>query len=292
MHPLLLGIGISTSAAPDAHPVAEAQAAERLGFDFVSASDHPVGTHPSYETPTLLTWIAARTSRITVLSRVLGVPFRRPALVAKSIESLHRLSEGRVILGLGAGYSDDEIRALGGGAHSPGQKVTGLADAVRIIRGAWTQPSFTHAGEMYSVTSLDLEPKPEQPIPIWLGTFGPRALAVTGRLADGWMPSLGHAPPARIAGMRERVNTAAVAAGRDPGAVRCVYNVAVRIDAAARSSQDEIAGSAAAVIDQFQEFRSLGFSGFNFMVSGADAVAQRQAIAEEVLPALRASAGP
>lgn len=225
MHPLLLGLGISTSAARGDDPLADALTAERLGYDFVSASDHPVGTHPSYGTLTLLTWIAARTSRITVATRVLGVPFRRPAVLAKSIESLDRLSGGRVILGLGAGYSDDEIRALGGRSHTRGEKITGLADAVQIIRGTWSEPAFTHAGEVYRVDALDLEPKPARTIPIWLGTFGPRALGVTGQLADGWIPSLGHAPPARIPEMRERISAAAVAAGREPDAVRCVYNV-------------------------------------------------------------------
>ena len=75
---MLIGLGISTSAAPGADPVAEAVTAEELGFDFVSASDHPVGAQPSYETATMLTWVAARTSRIAVATRVLGVPFRRP----------------------------------------------------------------------------------------------------------------------------------------------------------------------------------------------------------------------
>ncbi len=287
MHPLLLGLGISTSAARGDDPVADALTAERLGYDFVSASDHPVGTHPSYATLTLLTWIAARTSRITVATRVLGVPFRRPAVLAKSIESLDRLSGGRVILGLGAGYSDDEIRALGGRSHTPGQKITGLADAVQIIRGSWSEPAFTHAGEVYGVEALDLQPKPARTIPIWLGTFGPRALGVTGQLADGWIPSLGHAPPARIPEMRERISAAAVAAGREPDAVRCLYNVPVRIDPAGRSTDDEVAGPAEAVVERLQEFRQLGFTGFNLIVSGPDPVAQTQAIAENVLPALR-----
>lgn len=287
MHPLLLGLGISTSAARGDDPVADALTAERLGYDFVSASDHPVGTHPSYGTLTLLTWIAARTSRITVATRVLGVPFRRPAVLAKSIESLDRLSGGRVILGLGAGYSDDEIRALGGRSHTRGEKITGLADAVQIIRGTWSEPAFTHAGEVYGVDALDLEPKPARTIPIWLGTFGPHALGVTGQLADGWIPSLGHAPPARIPEMRGRISAAAVAAGREPDAVRCVYNVPVRIDPAGRSTDDEVAGPADAVVERLQEFRQLGFTGFNLMVSGPDLVAQTQAIAEDVLPALR-----
>src|SRR5439155_27087875 len=77
---LLFGLNVSTSAAPGADPVAAARAAEALGFDFVSASDHPAGTQPPYETWTMLAWIAAGTSTIRVATRVLGVPFRSPAM--------------------------------------------------------------------------------------------------------------------------------------------------------------------------------------------------------------------
>lgn len=287
MHPLLFGLGISTSSAPGEDPIATARMAERFGYDFVSASDHPVGADPTYDTPTVLTWIAAHTTRIAVATRVLGVPFRRPALVAKSIESLDRLSGGRIILGLGAGYSDEEISAVGGLVRTPGEKITGLADAVQIIRGAWSHSTFTHAGSVYGVEKLRMEPSPSRQIPIWLGTFGPRALAVTGRLADGWIPSLGHAAPARIPEMRERIEAASVAAGREPDAVRCVFNVPVRVDSTGRCTDEEVAGPAPAIIERLQEFRQLGFTGFNFMLSGPDLAAQMQAISEDVMPALR-----
>lgn len=265
-------------------PVGTAREAERLGFDFVSVSDHPCGTHPTYETTTLLTWIAASTTRIAVASRVLGVPFRRPAVVAKLAESLSRLSGGRLILGLGAGYSDDEIVALGGEALTPREKIDGLADAVRVIRGAWTQRHFSHDGDQHRVTGLDMEPKPAHPIPIWLGTFGPRALDVTGRLADGWIPSLGFAPPERIPAMRQRILAAAEAQGRDPGQIRCVYNLGIRVDPRAEPRPGVVTGSAAQVVDQLGAFRELGFLGFNLQPEGPD---QLQVLAEEVLPRLR-----
>jgi len=106
MQPLTFGLNISTSAAPGADPVTDARVAEALGFDFVSASDHPSGRHPTFETWTMLTWICAATDRIAVASRVFSLPFRSPALVAKMAESLDRLSGGRLILGLGAGAAD------------------------------------------------------------------------------------------------------------------------------------------------------------------------------------------
>src|SRR6266487_5857669 len=84
--------------------------------------------------------------------------------------------------------SDDEFRGFGLGVRSPREKVDGLEEAVRVIRGMWTTPGFTFEGRLYRTDGAQLEPRPDRRIPIWLGTFGDRALNVTGRLADGWIP--------------------------------------------------------------------------------------------------------
>lgn len=201
MTKLLFGLDVSTSAAPGTDPVADARQAEALGFDFVSSSDHPCGGHPSRETWTMLSWIAASTSRIKVATRVLGVPYRAPAMVAKMAETFDRLSRGRLILGLGGGYSDDEFRAFGLDVPSPEDKIAGLEEAVRIARGLWSERSLTFQGHIHHTEAAEIEPKPEHPIPIWLGTFGRRALHLTGRLADGWIPSLANATPEQIPAM-------------------------------------------------------------------------------------------
>jgi alkanesulfonate monooxygenase SsuD/methylene tetrahydromethanopterin reductase-like flavin-dependent oxidoreductase (luciferase family) len=309
MNSLLVGVGISDRAGPGDDPVADAVAAEALGYDFVSAFDHPVadaataqavgydpvpalgrlaGTYPTYETQTLLTWIAARTNRIGIVPRVLGVPFRRPALVAKSAESLQRLSRGRLILGLGAGYSDAEVRAAGGPDLTRRAKMDGLEDAIAIARAAWTQRGVSYHGGVYSVEDLDLEPKPAWPIPIWLGAVGPRGLALTGRVADGWIPFLRFAGPDRIPELLDRIRAASLAAGRPADAVRAVYSVPVRLDPRARSTAGVVAGSAADVIEQLHGFTELGFTGFDLM-PGRD---QIRAIAEDVVPALRELRAP
>src|SRR6266508_2178731 len=88
------GVSIIPSASGRSDPVAQARRAEELGFDLVSIWDHPHGENPSFETWTLMTWIAARTTRIRVASNVLGLPFRLPALTAKMAETLDRLSDG------------------------------------------------------------------------------------------------------------------------------------------------------------------------------------------------------
>src|SRR5262245_41629026 len=95
MHAVRFGLNVSTPAAPGADPVADARRAEELGFDFVSASDHLHGEQPNYETWTMLSWIAAETSSLRVATRVLAVPYRSPAVLAKMAETFDRLSGGR-----------------------------------------------------------------------------------------------------------------------------------------------------------------------------------------------------
>ncbi|MEU7003356.1 LLM class flavin-dependent oxidoreductase [Nonomuraea sp. NPDC046570] len=289
------GLSIPASAGPHDDPVAEAVRAERLGFDFVSTSDHPCGTDPTFETWTLLTWIAAATSRISIATRVLGVPYRPPAMVAKMAESLHRLSGGRLILGLGGGYSDAEFRAFGLPVPSAREKVDGLEEAVRIARGLWSQRSFTFQGELYQVEAADLEPKPVRPIPIWMGTFGPRALELTGRLADGWIPSLGFAPPERAAGMRERVLASAEAAGRDPAELTCAYHLRVYVGEGHDLGPGGVAGPPEAVAERLAGFARLGFRTLSLAPEdpegpeGADArTRQAERLAGEVIPLVRA----
>jgi alkanesulfonate monooxygenase SsuD/methylene tetrahydromethanopterin reductase-like flavin-dependent oxidoreductase (luciferase family) len=289
MTALQIGLDLSTSAASGADPVADARAAEALGYDFVSASDHPSGSHPTFETWTLLAWVAASTERIQVASRVLGVPYRPPAMVAKMAETLDRLSNGRLILGLGGGFSDDEFRAFGLTVPTPREKIDGLEDAIDIARGLWSQPSFTYRGAHYQTQDAALEPKPGHHIPIWLGTFGPRALALTGRLADGWIPTLGHALPEQVPAMRERILRGADDAGRDPADITCVYNLQIRVGEQPERSPSTVSGSAEAVIERLLSFVDLGFTAFNFMPVGPDRDEQVERLAREVIPALRTS---
>jgi alkanesulfonate monooxygenase SsuD/methylene tetrahydromethanopterin reductase-like flavin-dependent oxidoreductase (luciferase family) len=237
-----------------------------------------------------LCWIAAATSRIRVASRVLAVPYRNPAVVAKMAESLHRLSRGRLILGLGGGYSDDEFRAFGLGTPTPREKVDGLEDAVRIARGLWTGDEVTFDGMVHHTARARIEPKPAGKIPIWLGTYGRRALDVTGRLADGWIPSFGFAPPEQVAVMIERVTAAALHAGRDPSEITFVYNVEVRVGERPSEQADIISGSADAVVERLLEFADLGFGAFNLMPVGPGHDEQVELLANQVVPAVRDAA--
>jgi alkanesulfonate monooxygenase SsuD/methylene tetrahydromethanopterin reductase-like flavin-dependent oxidoreductase (luciferase family) len=289
MTDLLFGLAVSASAGKDSDPVRDGKRAEELGFDFISTSDHPCGVEPTYEVWTMLSWIAAATSRIRIATRVLGVPYRPPAMVAKMAETLDRLSGGRLILGLGGGYSDDEFRAFGLRVPAPRDKVDGLEETIRIVRGLWSEPDFTFNGRLYHTDRANLEPKPEHHIPIWLGTFGPRALAVTGRLGDGWIPSYGFAPPHQASVLRERVLAAAREAGREPGDLTCAYHLQVHVGDDVDAGPSVIAGPAEAIAERLTSFVSLGFTAMSLAPVGPDLAEQAERLARDVIPAVRAA---
>lgn len=283
---LSIGITLSTSAAPDADPVADARDIESLGFDFLTVSDHPSGTHPTYETWTLLTWIAASTSRVGLNVNVLGLPYRPPPVVAKMAESLDRLSRGRLTLGLGSGAADSVFEAFGLSVRSPGEKIEALRDAICIMRGLWTESPFSYNGPQYSVHHAQIEPRADRAIPIWLGVYGPRALRLTGELADGWAPSLPYAPLEKARGMREIVLRSAEAHSRDPSSITCHMNVGVLVNPRARSRDGSIAGSAEEVVDRLAEVVRAGFTSLALWPVG-DEREQRTRLAQDVVPALR-----
>lgn len=118
-----------------------------------------------------------------------------------------------------------------------------------------------------------------------------RVVAVTGRLADGWIPSLEMAPPDRAGVMRERVLAAAREAGREPGEITCVYNMEIRVDNRTDPNPSVVSGPPERVVERLLEFVDLGFTGMNFITVGPDEDEQRERLAREVLPWVRAGAG-
>lgn len=117
----------------------------------------------------------------------------------------------------------------------------------------------------------------------------PRALAVTGALADGWIPSLGYMPTEQIPAMRHRIDAAAEAAGRRPDDIRSILNLSIRIDPDAQLRPDAVTGSPPQVACQLRDLLGLGFTGFNFILSGPGRIASMQQIAHDVLPTLRSA---
>jgi probable F420-dependent oxidoreductase len=285
---LAFGINLSAGAQAGADPVRDARLAEALGFDFLSVTDHLHGDYPTFETWTFLTWAAAATERIGLATLVLGLPYRPPAVTAKMAESLDRLSGGRLILGLGGGGADAEFEAFGLAVRSPGQKVAALAEAVDVIRGLWETPAFTFEGKYFTVREAQVEPKPDRRIPIWLGSYGPKSLALAGRVADGWNPSMPYAPPEVAPQMRERVRRAAAEAGRDPDSITCAYNVGVLVQEGAAPNPRLVTGGPDQVAERLAGFVRMGFTTLNFWARGSE-TAER--LAREVIPAVRDGVG-
>jgi alkanesulfonate monooxygenase SsuD/methylene tetrahydromethanopterin reductase-like flavin-dependent oxidoreductase (luciferase family) len=285
MAALILGLDIPASIR-NTQPAAAALEAERRGFDFVSTNDHVTGTEPRLEGWTLLVWLAAASTRMGVVSRVLGVPYRNPALLAKMAESLQRLSGGRLILGLGAGSGEDEYRAMGLPPASPRDRLNDLADTIEIARRLWTEPTSTYRGRRLAIMGAGIEPKPTVPIPIWLGTAGPRGLELVGHRADGWIPSIPYVRPETASAKIRAIQRAAEGAGRDPGVLHLIYNLALSFDA--RMAAD-VVGAPVEVADKLRRFLDIGFTGFNFKLVGPDRTTMLDLLASEVAPLIRQS---
>ncbi|WP_127791841.1 LLM class flavin-dependent oxidoreductase [Agromyces sp. LHK192] len=232
--PLQFGTFITPTNDPPLQPVRLAQIAEQAGFDLVTFQDHPYqpGFHDTW---TLMSWVAAATERVHVAANVLNLPLsREPVVLARAAASLDLLSGGRFDLALGAGSFWDAIESVGGTRMTQGQAIDALAEAIGIIRSTWDvsdRSRFHVEGEHYRVTGAKRGPAPAHDIPIWLGALKPRMLRLTGRLADGWLPSLGYMQPGEYAESAARIDDAAVAAGRNPAEVRRLLNIFGRFSA-------------------------------------------------------------
>jgi alkanesulfonate monooxygenase SsuD/methylene tetrahydromethanopterin reductase-like flavin-dependent oxidoreductase (luciferase family) len=156
-------------------------------FSTVWIDDHlQFGDRPTAEGWTVLTYLAAAFPRFRYGHLVLSQSFRNPALLAKMAATLQELTGGRFILGLGAGWHEEEYRAYGYDYPRGGVRVAQLAEAIEVIRALWTQSPATYHGTWYRVDGAYCEPQPDPPIPILVGTNGPKALGVVARLADVW----------------------------------------------------------------------------------------------------------
>jgi alkanesulfonate monooxygenase SsuD/methylene tetrahydromethanopterin reductase-like flavin-dependent oxidoreductase (luciferase family) len=181
------------------------------------------------DTSTLLTYASSRTERIAFSANVASLPLRPPLSLARGAATLDALSGGRFRLGLGAGAFWDGIARMGGRRLTPGQGVDALAEAIELIREAWDtdKPNPIHYdGRYYRAEAADRGPRPAHKIPIWVGAYKPRMLELTGRLGDGWLPTIEYVENGMrgLAESNARIDDAAAAAGRQPGEVRRLMN--------------------------------------------------------------------
>jgi alkanesulfonate monooxygenase SsuD/methylene tetrahydromethanopterin reductase-like flavin-dependent oxidoreductase (luciferase family)/hemerythrin-like domain-containing protein len=233
-HELTFGAFLTPGNQEPQHVVELAQLAEGVGLDLVTFQDHPY--QPAFlDTWTLMSYVAAQTQRITLAGNVLNLPLRQPAVLARSMASLDLLSGGRVELGIGAGGFWDAIEAMGGRRLSPGQAVDALGEAIEIIREVWdtdTRGGVRFHGSYYEVSGAKRGPAPAHRMSVWVGAYKPRMLRLTGRLADGWLPSLSYLQPGQLTDGNALIDRAALEAGREPGAIRRLLNIGGEVSAA------------------------------------------------------------
>ena len=260
------------------------RAAEWAGLDLVGIQDHPYQRR-FYDTWTLIAYLAAKTQRVRFFPDVANLPLRPPAMLAKAAASLDVLSRGRVELGLGAGSFWEAIEAMGGPRRSPGEAVRSVEEAIEVMRLVWSEErSLRFDGEIYKLAGMRPGPKPAHPIGIWLGVGGPRMLKLTGRLADGWVPSIGWAPPGRLPELHERIDEAAREAGRRPEEIKRVYNVSGRIGPV---GEGLLEGSVSRWTEQLSSFAlENGMDTFIFWPS-KDHERQGETFGQEVVPGVR-----
>ena len=283
--PLAFGGNVDPRAADPTWPLQLARAIDAAGLEFIGIQDHPYNA-TFLDTWTLMAALTQATQRVRFFPNVANLPLRPPAMLAKAAASLDLLSGGRVELGLGAGALWEGVAAMGGPTRSPGEAVEALEEAMEIIRAFWSDArSVRFVGKHYQVRGARPGPRPAHPIGIWLGALGPRMLRLTGRLADGWVPSLSYVPPERLPEMQQRINAAAQEAGRKPQDIRRIYNVMGQITTA--PAQQLLVGPAGHWIEELTRFAvDLGMDTFIFWPA-EDRLRQIERFAAEVVPGVR-----
>ena len=281
-HDLLFGVFVPPLAQQADAVLALARRADEAGLDLVSVQDHPY--NPEFlDSLTLLTTIAATTSRVRVFPNVANLPLRPPAVLAREVAALDILSGGRAELGIGAGAFWDAIEAMGGPRRSAGESVAALREAIGVIRALWTPGRGARlTGDHYSLHGAKPGPFPVHDIGIWVGAYKERMLRLTGELADGWLPSSPYAPPEQLAGMNAIIDQATADAGRSPRAVRRLYNISGSF---AGNGSEFLQGPAKVWAEQLTGVAlDEGISGFILTVNDTATIDQ---FAAEVVPAVR-----
>lgn len=286
-HDLLFGSFITPSAAGAQQALQLSQLAEAEGLDLVSFQDHPY--QPSFlDTWTLMTWVAAQTSRVRIVPNVINLPLRPPALLARQAASLDLLSGGRFELGLGSGAFWDAIESMGARRLTAGQAVAALSEGIDIIRELWdtgTRGGARVPGEYYSVDGAKRGPAPAHPVGIWIGAYKPKMLALTGAKGDGWLPSLDYLPEGvdSLPALNAHIDAAAQEAGRPVTAVRRLLNL-MRAEFSTNGT-GFLDGPPQMWAEQLADVALLhGVSGF---ILGGDDPVKTQRFAAEVAPAAR-----
>ncbi|MEO8423965.1 MAG: LLM class flavin-dependent oxidoreductase [Actinomycetota bacterium] len=306
-----------------------ARRAEELGFDSVWLSDHFFYTFaryggdptpiPGIEPMTALAALAAITSRVRLGTLVICAPFRHPALLAKMAVTIDRLSGGRLDLGLGAGWLQEEFDAFGFPFGTIGERFAALEDALAALSALQSGEPVTYEGSKTTLHDALLRPAPVNGrVPVWVGgKGGPRLLRLIAKYADGWNV-VWRVDPDNYAARADAARVAFESAGRDPSTLRLsvgLYTLVGADEETARAafergrsrfpggamdadtwetwSADTLSGTPDQVIERVRRFEELGVeelvispSVLPFAVDDPDIL---DVLAERVIAPLRAA---
>lgn len=301
------GVEISQEGAPARAVLDYAQAAESLGYDSVWIPDHlkrvtaPPGSY-SYEAWTTLAAVLMATRRVTGGTLVACEAFRPPALFANAVATLDQFTGGRVILGLGAGWYEEEFRAYGYAWRGAGERVERLDEALAVITRMWRGEPFEGKWYRSEGPAECARPLQQPRVPVWVGGTGPKLLRTAARHADAWNAPL--LTPEQISERAERLRVLCEREGRPM--VQVTYEGPVWIDTDAgrvasrlekgRTSDNRnerifartaIAGTPDAVIARIREYAAVGVSHFVGYFGHTDDVRGMELFAREVIPAFR-----
>jgi alkanesulfonate monooxygenase SsuD/methylene tetrahydromethanopterin reductase-like flavin-dependent oxidoreductase (luciferase family) len=260
----------------------------------VSVSDHPHFAE-RIDAYAALGFVLGATSNITGAVIMTNLLSRPAPLLARTVTGLSTISRGRVVLAMGAGGLEEEIVALGVPRLSPGARIRALEEAIMVVRAlSGGGDPVTFDGEFYQVTGLTRAAAPTPPI--WIGSGGPKGLAVTGRRADGWVPPhLADWRSTLVAESRLIIDEAAASLGRNPADVGTIYNVSGRMtrDPLPATRDDEgrwIGGGVTQWVEELT-FAVLehGAAAFIYLVAPGESISDTtlDLWAHEVVPAVR-----
>jgi probable F420-dependent oxidoreductase len=296
-----------------------AEKGEACGFDIIAPNDHiivPGGIESTYpytddgiwpgaavvechEQLTALTFIAGKTERIRILPSVMVVPYRAPVLTAKIIATADVLSEGRITLGVGAGWMAEEIDAIGAPPFSERGIVTD--EYIKIFKELWTSDNPKYEGNYARFSDLHFKPLPIQKPhpPIWVGGESKPALRRVARLGNGWYPASNNprfrvATPAQLAGRMDVLRQVCDEEGRDSAELDIGYFFTDGVHATERrddaGARKLMTGAPADIAGDIAAFGKAGVGTMIFIFQRPEVAAtldQMEWFSSEVMPLLK-----
>ena len=274
-----------------------ARRAEDAGFDSLWVGEHLLyrfadgTTRGPWEAWSLLSGLAAATSTIRLGPLVACTAFHNPAVLAKQADTLDEISGGRFVLGLGAGWNETEFRAFG---IPFDHRIDRFEEAFTIIRGLLRDGAIDFEGRYYSARDCELVPRGPTPggPPLLIGSTGPRMLAITAPHVDAWNAWYADTDnsPDGVAPLRERVDAACRAAGRDPAEIDRTVAVLVRLSGGSGRVQGNyspqapkaLSGPPEAIAADLRRYAAEGISEVQLVLDPIS-----QASIDELAPALR-----